>query len=168
MLGVAFALHLLGYDLWFYASHLALHTRWGWPLHARHHEKREPQWRDTYHAHWLEGPLQSLGFALPWLLGLWAPWEAGAALLLAQARGLARHETRLGWLIGRHHLIHHEKMRWNFGEPWLDWVGGTFWSGDADHSDTQARDADAAPQRSARRLVNAADTSSASRATPRP
>ena len=58
-----FIAHIVGYDLWFYASHLLLHTPSFYAaIHRIHHEKAAPTWIDTYHGHWFEGPFQSLGF----------------------------------------------------------------------------------------------------------
>lgn len=129
----AVALHLFGYDLWFYASHRLLHLPALYWIHKEHHGAVYPTVADTYRGHWLETPLQSLGFGLPWLLGLGGGMgAAAAAAAIAQARGLARHDARTAWLIGNHHLLHHELFNVNYGEYWLDWLLGT---------------ADAAPQR---------------------
>lgn len=119
-------LHILGYDLWFYASHRLAHWNpWLWSYHKRHHEKRRPVWTDTYHGHWLEGPAQSLGFLLPWALGLWSPWESLVAAGFCQLRGLLRHDARSTWLIGNHHLLHHWLGTSNYGEAWIDDLCGT-------------------------------------------
>ena len=123
---VVFGFHLLGYDLWFFASHIVFHkVPWAWEIHKIHHEKRFPIWKDTYHAHWIEGPIQSLGFALPWLLGYWSWTASFFAFAVAQIRGLARHDPRMNWLVGNHHLLHHQLYTVNYGEPWLDKVWGT-------------------------------------------
>jgi lathosterol oxidase len=122
---LVFLLHILGYDLWFYASHRMLHLSTLWPIHKVHHERRVPTWPDTYHGHWLESPLQGLGFLLPWLLLAPAWWQSAAALLFVNARGMARHDGRTAPWIGNHHMLHHEAGAWNYGEYWLDRLFGT-------------------------------------------
>ena len=123
---ITVALHLLGYDLWFYVSHRALHSPILWPLHKIHHEKKFPHWHDTYHGHWAESVGQSVGFVLPWLFTSFWSWPASLlALLFVNARGLARHDPRTMTWIGNHHLLHHQFPAWNFGEYWLDWLNGT-------------------------------------------
>lgn len=118
-------LHIVGYDLWFYLSHLALHTPTLWWIHRIHHEKRKPLWYDTYHGHWLESAIQGLGFFLPWLdMNVSLP-VAAVALLLINVRAMAQHDKRCAWIVGDHHLVHHRNARINFGQPWLDWLGGT-------------------------------------------
>lgn len=121
MLGL-FLLHVLGYDVWFYMSHRLLHTRYGWKIHKIHHEKRYPTVWDTYHGHWSESILQSLGFALPWLF--FSPdWYAVClAALFTNARGCLRHDARFSWLVGNHHLLHHEVGNINYGDFYLDWI----------------------------------------------
>ncbi len=114
-------LHVLGYDLWFYLSHLLLHT----PLlyravHKKHHEIINPIYKDTYYGHWFEGPFQSIGFLLPWAVTELDYTPFIAALIFVNARGMLRHESRLGWLLGNHHLLHHQLFRCNYGEYWLD------------------------------------------------
>ncbi len=122
----AFLAHIVGYDLWFYLSHRLLHTHTLWWIHKEHHAYIYPKWYDTYSGHWLEGPFQSLGYGSPLLIGVWSPWEALAALIVINLRGMGRHDPRSAWLIdGGHHLQHHQQFTKNYGEPWLDWVCGT-------------------------------------------
>lgn len=124
-----FIAHILFYDVWFYLSHLALHTAILYPIHAIHHEKRQPMWPDTYHGHWAESVFQGVGCVVPFaVLPLWSWTEAIAALLVINTRGMLRHDPRGSWLVGHHHLLHHTKFRVNYGEPWLDWIGGTLYS----------------------------------------
>ncbi len=121
-----FLLHVLGYDLWFYASHLLLHTRPLYALvHKKHHEIWKPHYMDTYYGHWFEGPFQSVGFLLPWAI-MDVGWVSCiVALVFVNARGMLRHESRLAWLVGNHHLLHHTLTRCNYGEYWLDRLCGT-------------------------------------------
>jgi Delta7-sterol 5-desaturase len=119
-------LHVLGYDIWFYVSHRLLHTSAFWWIHARHHEKvMGLQWVDAYHGHWLESAIQSVGFLLPAIVGYWNWWVALLTAFVINARGLARHDERLVWLIGDYHLKHHRLPKGNYGEPWLDALCGT-------------------------------------------
>lgn len=118
-------LHILGYDIWFYLSHRMLHTRWLWRFHKIHHEFVEPTWKETYHGHWFESVFQSMGFALPAVFGLYSILPAVLGILLVNARGMARHDRRLTWLIGNHHLIHHQNGAVNFGDYWIDCLFGT-------------------------------------------
>ena len=123
---IQFLLHIVGYDIWFYLSHLALHTRALWWIHRVHHEKADPVWTDTYHGHWLESALQGWGFFLPWVFP-WpvSPWTATAALVFVNVRGMLHHDRRAASLVGDYHLVHHRRPSVNFGQPWLDWLGWT-------------------------------------------
>jgi lathosterol oxidase len=126
MVLTALLLHILGYDIWFYISHLLLHTPALWRFHKIHHEIMYPRFTDTYKGHMLEGPFQSLGFAAPLLLGTGTDaWSFIAALIFVNVRGMARHDDRTVWLIGNHHLLHHQYLKYNFGEYWLDALFGT-------------------------------------------
>jgi sterol desaturase/sphingolipid hydroxylase (fatty acid hydroxylase superfamily) len=40
---------------------------------------------------------------------------------------MMRHDDRFTWLIGNHHLLHHKYPQYNYGEYWLDWLGGTLY-----------------------------------------
>lgn len=118
-------LHIIGYDIWFYISHILLHSPYLYSrIHKIHHEKMYPLWQDTYHAHWIEGPFQSLGFLFAFGYEVCVK-GCVLALLFCQLRGLARHDIRLSRLIGNHHLLHHKYSYCNYGEPWLDWICGT-------------------------------------------
>ena len=134
MIGAVFGLAILGYDLWFYASHVMLHWPWLYRrVHRIHHERvTDLRWSDAYHGHWFESAFQGLGFLLPLLVGfgVWDHWlEWLLALLFVNARGMARHDARLvGW-IGDHHIVHHRNPKVNYGEAWLDWVFGTQFRG---------------------------------------
>ena len=125
MLVPIIALHVLGYDIWFYISHRLLHTAPLWPYHALHHAYRYPTFTETYAGHALEGPFQSIGFLLPYVWFDFHLTAAAVALILVNLRGMMRHDVRAAWLIGNHHLLHHEVGTGNFGEEWLDTLCGT-------------------------------------------
>jgi len=116
---------ILGYDIWFYLSHLLLHHPFLYPIHAIHHQNVEPQFMDTYHGHWFEMFFQSIGFFTP-LVAFEMDWISfGLALVFVNIKGMLRHDSRSAWLIGNHHLLHHKYSHYNFGEVWLDQLGGT-------------------------------------------
>ena len=118
-------LHILGYDIWFYLSHILLHTNYLWKYHKIHHEIIRPKFTDTYTGHFLEGPFQSIGFLLPVIFYRIDFIQAGIALILVNLRGMMRHDDRTVWLIGNHHLLHHLYFNCNYGEYWLDTLFGT-------------------------------------------
>lgn len=123
-------LSILCYDIWFYISHRFLHMPWAYmTIHHIHHQKIVPTAADTYEGHWSEGPLQSLGTFFPWIACEYTIGEFLLILLFLNARGMMRHDERFVWLIGNHHLLHHRYPRWNYGEYWLDWLGGTLYPG---------------------------------------
>jgi Delta7-sterol 5-desaturase len=117
--------HILCYDIWFYVTHRLMHTKQFWWIHRVHHEKREPTALDTFHGHWLESVIQDIGVFLPWPF---LPTTLGSVLLAATfvgLRALLRHDARSNFLMGNHHLIHHQSFGVNFGEWWIDRVCGT-------------------------------------------
>lgn len=132
-------LHIIGYDVWFYVSHRALHTHWLWWVHRIHHQKAEPVWTDTYHGHWFESVFQSWGFFVPWACVPVSLNVAAVALTIINVRAMLHHDRRGTFLVGDYHLIHHRRpgvnfsvrRRWSLdastrlGQPWLDWLGGT-------------------------------------------
>jgi sterol desaturase/sphingolipid hydroxylase (fatty acid hydroxylase superfamily) len=120
-----FLLHILGYDSWFYLSHILLHSKYFWFIHKIHHEKKRPTIWDTNHAHWSESIIQSVGVGLPFLFYTPNWTEFGLAWLFIIIRGYARHDSRFNWLVGDHHLIHHEVGNANYGDFYIDWIFGT-------------------------------------------
>lgn len=119
------AAHILFYDLWFYASHILLHTRLLYPIHSIHHQNAIPTFLDTYHGHWFESPFQGIGFCVPFL---WFPvvsWATPVSLILLNIRGMLRHDMRTTWIDDGHHMNHHLYSNCNYGEPWLDALFGT-------------------------------------------
>ena len=123
MLKILFS--IISYDVWFYISHVLLHTRIGYPIHKEHHTKPTPMFLDTYVGHSLEGPFQGVGMLFTLIFVIMTPMEIIAALALINLRGMARHDSRTVWLIGNHHLLHHKYPQYNFGEYWIDWLCGT-------------------------------------------
>ena len=117
---------ILGYDVWFYVSHVLLHNYAYKRIHHVHHsvDPKAMRYQDTYVAHWAEGPLQCLGVVPP-LLYFGCNGSSVSAAVLLQLRGVARHDPRSTWWIGNHHLLHHKYPRYNFGEYWLDCLFGT-------------------------------------------
>jgi len=79
---------------------------------------------DAYVGHFMESPLQGLGMLFP-LLFISFNMQFIYALILVNIRGMLRHDIRFVWLIGNHHILHHTYPQYNFGEYWLDKLGGT-------------------------------------------
>lgn len=119
---------IVGYDIWFYFSHILLHQPFLYKtIHHFHHDISYPTmtFMDTYVGHWAEGPFQGLGLILPFVFLPWDPYSCLVALVFVNVRGMMRHDHRCSWLIGKHHLLHHKHPRYNYGEKWLDSLFGT-------------------------------------------
>ena len=60
MLRLVLLLPILTYDIWFYISHVMLHSRFLYAYHSIHHSSNpnKLQLTDTYVGHWFEGPFQ--------------------------------------------------------------------------------------------------------------
>ena len=120
-------LSIITYDIWFYISHVILHHRALYKYHKVHHEKQIPQFLDTYVGHWIESPFQGLGLFIPMLFFAYSARDFFAATIILNIRGMMRHDERAVYLIGNHHLLHHLHPAYNFGEYWLDSLGGTLY-----------------------------------------
>lgn len=120
-----FLLHILSYDLWFYASHRLLHLPAFYWIHKKHHEKAEPMFLDTYHDSWLETPIQSLGILIPYAVMTFDPIQTASALAFLNIRGMLMHDPRGSFLTGDHHLIHHKLSNCNYGQYWIDYIMNT-------------------------------------------
>ena len=103
--------YILSYDIWFYLSHILLHSI---PclekLHAIHHAPyyKKMTYSDAYVGHYFESPFQSIGFIFPLLfIELYFPTFI-FSLLFVNSRGMLRHDYNYTWLIGDHHILHHK------------------------------------------------------------
>jgi sterol desaturase/sphingolipid hydroxylase (fatty acid hydroxylase superfamily) len=123
---VGCTLYILSYDVWFYLSHIVLHTRFH-KIHRFHHgsDYNHMKYTDTYTGHYLETPFQGLGYLFPLLFIPFHLSQFIVSLILINLRGMARHDHRFIWLIGNHHILHHKHPKYNFGEYWLDRLFGT-------------------------------------------
>ena len=118
-------LSILSYDIWFYISHVILHTKGIYIYHKQHHRKAEITFIDTYDVHWVEGVFQGVGMLFPYALYTYSLTDTFIVLALLNIRGMMRHDDRCTFLIGNHHLLHHINPNYNFGEYWIDSLCGT-------------------------------------------
>ena len=115
---------ILCYDVWFYVSHIMLHTKYLWRYHQQHHRTKTLVFTDAYNSDIIEMLFQSIGFVVP-LFFTMSAGQCILALIFLNIRGMLRHEPRAAWLVGNHHLIHHQNPAVNYGEYWLDRLFGT-------------------------------------------
>jgi sterol desaturase/sphingolipid hydroxylase (fatty acid hydroxylase superfamily) len=80
---------------------------------------------DTYLGHWLESPFQGIGTFVPYLFYTYTWQETVGILVFLNIRGMMRHDSRCIFIIGDHHLLHHRYPKYNYGEPWIDYLCGT-------------------------------------------
>jgi sterol desaturase/sphingolipid hydroxylase (fatty acid hydroxylase superfamily) len=116
------------YDIWFYISHIILHTKNMYYYHKLHHKNMYPRFLDTYEGHILEGPFQGIGMVIPFLFLDYTLVDIFLILLFLNARGMMRHDKRCSFIVGDHHLLHHKYPNYNFGEYWIDWICGTLYN----------------------------------------
>ena len=117
--------YILSYDVWFYFSHLLLHTKYGYAwIHKHHHavNYRTMRYSDAYVGHMLESPLQGMGMLFPLIFIEFEYIPFLWALLFVNVRGMMRHDPRFECLTGNHHLLHHQFPNCNFGEFWIDYM----------------------------------------------
>lgn len=119
---------IISYDIWFYISHILLHTNLLYKYHKEHHFKIVPNYLDTYSGHLLEGPFQGVGMFFPYTLWKYNIYHTLTILLLLNIRGMMRHDVRCVFIVGNHHLLHHKKPNYNFGEYWIDSICGTLYN----------------------------------------
>lgn len=121
-------LYILAYDIWFYISHILLHkNKLLKYIHKKHHSPyyKSMIYLDTYVAHYLETPFQSIGIIAPLYFIEFKLNNFMCSIIFLNLRGMLRHDYRLIWLIGNHHILHHKYPQFNFGEYWLDYIFGT-------------------------------------------
>jgi len=116
---------IISYDIWFYISHVLLHSQWMYKFHSEHHTKPIPTFLDTYVAHIVESPFQGVGMFFPAIVIQYSALDILLILAILNIRGMLRHDERGTWLIGNHHLLHHKYPNFNYGEYWIDTLCGT-------------------------------------------
>lgn len=116
---------IISYDIWFYISHVALHSQIMYKYHKLHHTKSEPTYVDTYLASNAETVFQGGGVFFPSMVYKPTLFELAMALLLINMRGMMAHDRRFVFLIGNHHLLHHKYHNCNYGQYWIDSLLGT-------------------------------------------
>ena len=119
---------IVSYDIWFYISHIILHTHFFYKtVHKDHHitDCKKMIFTDTYVGHYLEGPFQGIGVFFPYLFIKPDIRILICSLILINIRGMLRHDHNYIWIIGNHHILHHRYPQYNFGEYWLDKLFGT-------------------------------------------
>ena len=121
--------YIVSYDIWFFLSHIGLHHIYLYTkIHKHHHsvDYTTMTYLDTYKGHYMESVIQGVGVFIPLL---WLDYNSFIiALCLINVRGMMRHDVQCIPWIGDHHIIHHQYPQYNFGEYWLDYLGGTLWS----------------------------------------
>lgn len=116
---------IISYDIWFYISHVILHSRFMYQYHKLHHTKPVPNYTDTYLADSVETVFQGVGFMFPAVIYTYGTADIILVLLFLNIRGMMAHDPRFAFLIGNHHLLHHKYGNCNYGQYWLDSLGGT-------------------------------------------
>lgn len=131
---VSFPLLLVWQDVYFYATHRLLHTRWWFKhVHSVHHRSRQPSPWAAYSFH----PIEALVNGLVTPLALCVVPLHGGVLLAAvlhqiirnthghaaveiMPAGFTRHAVGRFFTTTTHHHLHHETARGNYG-LWFTW-----------------------------------------------
>jgi sterol desaturase/sphingolipid hydroxylase (fatty acid hydroxylase superfamily) len=116
---------VISYDIWFYISHVILHSRFMYHFHKLHHTKPIPDYTDTYLADSVETVFQGVGFMFPVVFYTYGLQDIILVLLFLNIRGMMAHDPRFAFLVGNHHLLHHKYGNCNYGQYWIDSLGGT-------------------------------------------
>lgn len=120
-------LYIVCYDVWFYVSHIILHSKHFYKFHKIHHAVpyNSLKYNDTHKAHYIENIIQPIGIFTPFLFKHGNLYRLLIAFIFISIRGALRHDNRLIWLVGDHHILHHQHINYNYGEKWLDKIFGT-------------------------------------------
>lgn len=115
-------LYLLYYDFFYYFMHRLLHTKYLYPIHKIHHKKYNTNYYDYYSVSILEIPISSLGLFIAIYLYKLYIYQLFICILFINIRGTLQHDSKFTFLVGEHHLLHHKFIKFNYGEPWLDYI----------------------------------------------
>jgi lathosterol oxidase len=118
-------LSIIIYDIWFYISHVLLHTKYFYKYHREHHLKLIPNFLDTYKASIIENLVQGLGIFLPLLFINYNIYQIGLIFIILNIRAIMQHDERCIFIIGNHHLVHHKYQNCNYGTYWIDYLFNT-------------------------------------------
>ena len=127
-----FFAHILCYDLWFYIIHILLHKKLYF-VHIYHHYNWKPTFLDFYTSHWLETYSQYIGIMLPLLYYKYLYTQFLYAMIFVNVRGIMKHDERTNFIFGNHHMLHHKYPKYNFGEYWIDYLGGTLYPNEEEY-----------------------------------
>ena len=118
---------VLFYDLWFYGVHRLLHHKLFYEYHKIHHSVKHDKltYLHAASAHLVENILTNVGFIIPVVLFKTDTKTTIITYLFISIRGGLRHEKSLCWLIGTHHIDHHEYPNYNYSTYIVDYVFGT-------------------------------------------
>ena len=94
-------------------------------FHKLHHTKPVPTYEDTYLADSVETVFQGVGFMFPAVVYTYGLQDIILVLLFLNIRGMMAHDPRFMFLIGNHHLLHHKYGNCNYGQYYIDFLGGT-------------------------------------------
>jgi sterol desaturase/sphingolipid hydroxylase (fatty acid hydroxylase superfamily) len=94
-------------------------------FHKLHHTKPIPDYTDTYLADSVETVFQGVGFMFPVVFYTYGLQDIILVLLFLNIRGMMAHDPRFVFLVGNHHLLHHKYGNCNYGQYWIDCLGGT-------------------------------------------
>ena len=120
---------IISYDIWFYVSHIILH-KYLYNIHNIHHSvnSNNMTYLDTYVGHYFENIFQGIGILFPLFFiqfCIYSFYSFIISFIIINIRGMLRHDHRVIWLIGEHHILHHKYPKYNFGEFWLDYLFST-------------------------------------------
>ena len=119
---------VMSYDIHFYYFHRALHTRWLYPYHKKHHEYTyNVSAMATFHASKFENYFSGIGIFYPYLLfSQVSIYAVIVGSFICMIKGIIRHDPKLIKLpilrifFSDHHIIHHYKTNCNYGSWWID------------------------------------------------
>lgn len=123
---ILFMIHVISYDICYYALHVMLHNRSFYFLHKKHHKTLHTRltYMDAFAGELIEFPLQTIGVCIPFWI------EKDVVVLIGSfvfviVRSCLHHDNRFIWFVGNHHILHHTYPNYNYGEWWIDALCGT-------------------------------------------
>jgi len=128
MIFIRILIYIFSYDLWFYISHIILHTQKFYnSIHYIHHSVyyKKMTYKDTYRNHYFESIFQSIGTFIPIMFMEFIYLEFIFVIIFLNIRGMIRHDFRLQSIFGNHHILHHKYGNCNYGEYYLDYLFNT-------------------------------------------